>query len=266
VVRDALVLRSLRDRRRGLIGWSAGLGVLVAIQMAVYPTVRDSEAGWEDAVASFPEVLREILRITDYTSENGYLATELMSFVVPFVFLGLGASWGSRLTTDDEESGAADLILGLPISRAAYFASRLVAATAAVCLTGLAFVVALAIGGRMLSMSVPIVRFIDAGVTVACVGMFSMSIAGLAGASSGRRGIAMATSMSVGVGLFVLYSLAPLVEILDRLEVVNPWAWTVGSDPLTTGLDGAGIGATLVVSTGLLASAGWVFGRREIRG
>jgi len=96
------------------------------VQMSVYPTVRDSTADWEQATESFPESFREILRIEDYTTPAGYLSTELMTFVIPLIFIGLGVGWGARLTTEDEESRTADIILSMPISRYDYFAARLV--------------------------------------------------------------------------------------------------------------------------------------------
>lgn len=263
---DPIVGGSLRERRRGLVGWSAGLVVLVAIQMAVYPTIRDSEAGWEAAVDSLPEVFREIFRITDYTSDAGYLSTELLSFLVPFVFVALGASWGSRLTSEDEESGVADIVLSLPITRSRYVASRCGAAVSAVCLVGTAFVAALAAGGRVLGMSIPLVRFAHVGAVEITVGIFFMAIAALAGALSGHRAVAMAVSVATGVAAFVLYSLAPLVDVLDRLEGANPWAWTVGTDPLGSGVDAAGIVGALGLAALMLVATWQVFLRRDIRG
>ncbi|MGA1650073.1 MAG: hypothetical protein ACO39Y_11840, partial [Ilumatobacteraceae bacterium] len=87
MILDAIIGRSLRDRWRSLVAWQIGLLALVTVQMAVYPTVRDTSTDWEGAVESFPEALREILRLEDYTSPTGYLSTELLSFVVPFIFM-----------------------------------------------------------------------------------------------------------------------------------------------------------------------------------
>ena len=139
---DHLFLKSLRDRRRGLIGWISGIVGLVAIQMAVYPTVRDSASDWGQATESFPEVMKEMFRITDYTSETGYLSTELLSFMVPFIFMGLGASWGSRLVAEDEEARTADVLFALPMSRRSILLTRASAAISALLMAATAFVVA----------------------------------------------------------------------------------------------------------------------------
>lgn len=124
MILDALIIKSLRDRWRSLLAWQTGLVALVTIQMSVYPTVRDTSSDWEGAVESFPEAFREILRLEDYTSPAGYLSTELPSFVVPFIFTTLGASWGARVTSEDEERGTADIVFSLPITRRGFLVSR----------------------------------------------------------------------------------------------------------------------------------------------
>lgn len=124
MILDALIINSLRDRWRSPLAWQTGLVALVTIQMSVYPTVRDTSSDWEGAVESFPEAFREILRLEDYTSPAGYLSTELLSFVAPFIFMTLGASWGARVTSEDEESGTADIVFSLPITRRGFLVSH----------------------------------------------------------------------------------------------------------------------------------------------
>lgn len=266
MIRDALLSKSLRDRRRGIIGWSLGIIGLVVVQMSVYPTVRDSSSGWESATESFPEVFREMFRITDYTSETGYLTTELMSFLVPFIFMGLGASWGSRLTTEDEENGTADIALGLPISRFDFVATRLAAAVTAIFASAACFVLSMIVGARLLDMSIGIDKFVHAGSVVAEVGLVSMSIAALIGSLTGHRGAALGGAMSSGIVAFVFYSLAPLVDFFDAVNPVNPWNWSIGNDPLATGLDLAEIGLELGLCAVLVTGAIWAFRRRDIVG
>lgn len=266
MLRDVLLLKSLRDRRRGLIGWSLGIITLVTVQMSVYPTVRDSESGWESATESFPEVFREIFRITDYTSEVGYLSTELMSFMIPFIFMGLGASWGSRLTTDDEENGTADIVLGLPISRRDFVVTRVVAAVSALVLSATCFVVSMIVGGRILDMSIAVDKFVHSGLVATEVGLISLSIAALIGSLTGHRGVALGGAMSFGVVAFVFYSLAPLVDFFDAIGPVNPWKWSIGSDPLNTGIGPGEVAPSIGASLVLVALAAWFFDRRDIVG
>ena len=261
-----LVHKSLADRRRGLLGWVTGIVGLVAIQMAVYPTVRDSASDWGQAAESFPEVMQDIFRITDYTSETGYLSTELLSFMVPFIFMGLGASWGSRLVAEDEEAGTADILFALPLRRRSILGARAAAGLTALLLCAGVFVISLAVGARVLDMSIPLGHFVNAGLMVFEVGLVSFGIAALVGTSSGHRGVGLGVAMGSTIALFVLYSLAPLVAIFERINPYNPMQWTLGSDPLVEGFHADTFAYVISwLALGLVATAR-MLDRRDIAG
>lgn len=237
MIRWPLVGAALRDHRRGMAGWTLGLVALVVVQLSVYPTIRDSSEGWSSLTEQFPEVFKEMFRIADYASESGYLSTELFSFVVPFMFAAIGATWGARLATEDEENGTADIVLSLPVERHEYLVSRLVAAVAALCLSGFGFVATLAVGARILDMSIAVSRFVVATVVLVFVGLVFMSFALVLGAWTGRKAIALGVTTGLVIATFIAYSLAPLVGWLDALGPFNPMQWTIGSQPLLDGFD-----------------------------
>lgn len=244
-----LLVKSLRDHLRGIIGWSLGVVVLVTIQLSVYPSIRESSADWNQIIDTFPDAIKQMLRMVDYGSEAGYLGAELMSFVVPFIFMGLGASWGSRMTTEDEEHGTADVLYSLPISRRSLLITRLGAGFVALLLTTAAFFLSVAIGTRLLDFSLGLRVYAAASLTLFLMGSFVMAVAAVMGASTGTRAMSLGVSMSVAVALFVAYSLAPLVNFFDVINPYNPVQWTLGSMPITTGFHWGYIGnvVTLVV-------------------
>lgn len=261
-----LYKKSLRDHARGIIGWTSGIVAIVVIQLSVYPTVRDSSAGWSKVTDSFPEAFKEIFRMTDYTSEAGYLSTELLSFVVPFIFIGMGCSWGARIATEDEEKGAADIALGLPISRSSYLVTRMMSALTVLLIAGTAFFTSLSVGARMLEMSISLSRFAIASLCLTLLATLMLGIASSLGALSGRRSLALGVSMSVAIAAFIAYSLAPLVDFLDPATTFNPMQWTIGTQPLTQGLDVGYTVAIIVVSAAFFGSSFRFFERRDIAG
>lgn len=262
--RKPLFVKSLRDHVRGIIGWIGGIVLIVVVQLSVYPTIRDSAAGWSELTKSFPEALQEIFRMSDYGSERGYLTTELLSFIVPFIFIGLGCTWGARLTTEDEESGSADIALALPISRSTYVATRMSAVGFVLLLAGASFFGTLTIGARMLQMSIPIRDFAISGAVLTLLAFVFSALATMIGALTGRRTIALGISMATAIAMFILYSLAPLVDFFQPLLKFNPIQWTLGSQPLTDGVDAAYIAWTLTVSIALAILTFVFYQRRDI--
>ena len=263
---NALFIKSIRDHLKGVFGWMFGVVALVVLQLSVYPTVRSSSEGWSALIDEFPDVIKEIIRITDYTSEAGYISAELLSFLVPFIFISLGCMWGARLTTEEEELGTADILLSLPISRSSVVLTRFVAATTVLFSISLAFLITLMIGARLLDMSIPVSRFLAGTLSLLSLGFLMETIAAAIGAFTGKRNVALGISMSIAIALFVLYSLAPLVDLFDVINPINPFQWTIGSMPMTKGVNLSGLVWVLLVIAPSSVATYYFYGKRDIAG
>lgn len=260
----ALLIKSWFDHRRGTLGWMAGIVGLVALQMSVYPSIRDSATDWSNLTDSLPEVFREMLRVTDYASETGYLSAELFSFTIPLIFVGIGMTWGARNGTEEEADGTADILYGLPLRRRFFLLSDTLSGAVTVLAQTAVFSVALIVGARMLDMSISVARLIQAPVACGLVGVVFLAIANTVGAATGRKSVALGITTFLAIALFVAYSLAPLVDFFDALLPYNPFRWTIGTTPLTVGLD---IGQTLIAmsfSSALLTISAFLFERRDV--
>lgn len=232
-----LFRKAWRDHRRGFLGWLTGVIGITVIQLAVYPSIRDSRADWSEAIDQFPEAFQKIFRMTDYTSEIGYLSTELFALTIPLLFIGMGASWGSRATAEDEEAGTADILLSLPVSRSSVIITRLFTMiTAQLALAGVLFAT-LAVGTRVLNLGIPLHRYMEASIVMTLIGTIFGVFALVFGALTGHKGAALGYSIGFAIALFVLYSLAPLVEAFDSVLRFNPLQWTIGSQSLAEGID-----------------------------
>ena len=56
-----LLFKTFRDHVRGIAGWVSGIVALIAVQLAVYPTVRDTTSRVTDFADAFPEAFKKIL-------------------------------------------------------------------------------------------------------------------------------------------------------------------------------------------------------------
>ena len=261
---SALLRKSLRDHMRGIIGWAIGVAGIIAIQMSVYPTVRSSAADWSTLTDTFPEVFRKILRMSDYTSETGYLSTELLSFVIPFIFIGLGSSWGARLTSEEEELGTADILMSLPVTRRSIVFTRFCASSLVLIVISALMAISLAIGGRLLDLSIALRFYVATAFVLFLLGWMSMAVAAAVGTFTGKRGVALGASLSMALFTFVLYSLAPLVGFLNDINPANPFQWTIGSTPLSSGVSvGYSCLAVLVTAIGVTLTF-VLFERRDL--
>lgn len=260
----ALLTKSWRDHWRGIASWAGGLIAIAAIQLWVYPSIRESSEGVSEMIESLPQALQEVFRMTDYTSGAGYLNVELFSFMVPLILIAVGVTWGAAATADEERRGTADILLSLPVSRARVIVTKMIAT--AVVLLGLCVVLTatLAIGTRLVDIDVPLANLFAASFSCALLGMLYASIGFLIGALVGRPGIATGAGFALAIAAFVLYSLAPLVDTFDAVTPVNPFQWALGFDPMVNGLAVSNIGWLVGSSIVLLAASVLAFNRRDI--
>lgn len=260
-----LVSRVLRDRRKGILGWATGIVGIIAIQVSVYPTIRESQQGWSELTKQFPEAFQKIFRMSDYTSVSGYLSTELFSFVLPLIFVGVGATWGARAAAEEEEDGTADVLMSLPVTRRSLLLSRTTAALGVLVTLASLAVVALRAGTAVFDMSIGTVDLVNSALALLLLGSVFAVLALAVGAATGRRGIALGTSIATAIASFVFYSLAPLVGTFDAILPLNPFQWTLGNSPLIDGLDPWYSFVAITVTAAMAVLAVAAFDRRDIR-
>ncbi|NDG09892.1 MAG: hypothetical protein EB112_04265, partial [Actinobacteria bacterium] len=128
----ALYVKTWRDHWRTLLAWSLTLIALISIQMSIYPSISENKEALQGFLESYPEAIRKIFRMQDYTSGPGFLSTELYSMMIPLVLIAVGGTWGAAATAEEEDEGTADLLLTLPISRSRILISKMFAAISVV--------------------------------------------------------------------------------------------------------------------------------------
>jgi len=260
----ALWLETWRDHWRSMAGWALGLIALVAVMMAVYPSIKSTSASMEAYIQAMPEAFRAMFRLTDYSSGPGYLAAELFSFMVPMVFIGVGVTWAAAATAGEEQAGTADLLLALPVSRDRVIITRLLALVAA--MVGLALVmwVALVVGSAAADLTVDGMGLLAASVVSALLGCLFAALALLVGALTGRRGAAMGVAIAAAIAAFLIYTLGPLVDWMEGAVRYTPFEWAYGNEPLRNGFDAGYAALTVGLTVALSVAAAVAFRRRDL--
>lgn len=261
----SIALRTFAEHWKSTLAWALTALALIAIQLSVYPSIANSGEGIEALLEAFPDAYKEIFRMEDYTSGAGYLGTELFSLVIPFIFIAIGATWGAGHTASEEERGTADLLFTLPITRSTVLVSKTVATVVTVVLIGALMVTALAIGSRVVDLDVSFGGLIAATLSSMLLGLLFCGLSLLVGVLTGKKGAALGAATGAAVILFLLYSLAPLVESLNWVTPINPFDWMLDGRPLSNGLQVAGCTKLAVTALIFHAAAMWQFSGRDVR-
>lgn len=228
-------LKSLRDRRHGLLGWSLGIALLVLTESLIWPSFRDApDIG--RLLESYPDYLKRLFDVSAMTSGLGFINAELYTLLLPALFLVHAIGHGARLVAGEEEGGTLDVLLVSPLSTRRILLEKALALVSSVLVLGLALYVA------TLACSWAVGLGIGPGATFeGCLSMvllgteFGLLALGV-GAATGRRSLAVAVPAAAAVAAYVLYVAGLLVEGVDPWQHLSPMEQALASGPLGGGL------------------------------
>jgi ABC-2 type transport system permease protein len=261
---SALFTKTLRDRRRGFLGWAAGLGGVALMYAAFYPSVKDSAADFTRYLQQLPEALKSVLG-ADFTSPAGYLRSETFSALGPILFLVFAIGTGSRTIAGEEEAKTLDLLLSTPIRRSQLLADTWLAmVVAGAGLAGVLFLT-LALAGPAFDLSVPLANLGAACVMLWLLGLAFGSISLALGCITGHRAVANGVTGALATIAYVVNALAASVDALAFIRPLSPFRWYLDPDPLVHGLTVANVAVLGGIALAALAVAWFAFERRDLQ-
>jgi beta-exotoxin I transport system permease protein len=256
--------RTLRDQRRALVWWSVGIGLVVVMYAAFYPSIKDNADQFTSYMRDLPKAVRDLLGGADIASPEGYLMSEVFAFLGPVLLLVYAIGAGARGIAAEEERGTLDLLLSTPLRRRRVVADKFVAmALATLLLAVVAWLVTLLVGPAFdLTVSFE-------GLSAAFLNLFLMalafgSIALAVGAATGGRGLAVGVASGAALLTFLLRTFASSVSWLEPYRVFSPFYYYTGHDPLRAGFHLTDPLVLASISLVALAVALATFERRDL--
>jgi beta-exotoxin I transport system permease protein len=241
---------------------SAGVG-LIAVMVAVgalFPSV-----GHTIGRLNVPKSVSNLLGGGDYGTITGWFRSEIAAIYGPLVIGALAITGASTSTAGEEEDRILGLVLAHPITRPRLIAAKAAAIAAIVVVIAFAtwtgLIVGVAVGGGGITLG----HITALAVQLAFFGLATGAVALALGAGTGRRSLATGAAAAVGIGGWLINSFAPLVSALDWLKYISPFYYYAGHDPLTQGVDVAGLIVLGVVSLVLTALGMVGIARRDLR-
>jgi ABC-2 type transport system permease protein len=255
-------LKSLRDQRRGLLGWSIGIVLLVGLEAALWPSIRDMP-GFEEFLANYPEAMRKLFNLEEFTSGTGFLNVELYSAMLPILFLVFGIGRGARLVAGEEEAGTLEVLLVTPVSPMSLVLHKAAALATAVAALGVTLCVTVAVVSPVFGLGIGLADAATGSLALVLLGIEFGWLALAVGAVTGRRAVAIGVAATAAVGAYVLYVAGQLVESVKPWQPLSPFQQALEGGPLGAGLPVRYAWMALAAVV-VLAAALPVFDRRDI--
>jgi ABC-2 type transport system permease protein len=254
---------AVRRRRRAPLTWGLPLGLMAAMIVAVFPSIRSS-AQLDELIKAYPDALKEAFGISDasFSSISGYLAAEIFSMIAPFTAAAFMVHVIVTGVSAAERRGVLDVMLSAPVRRRQLLAGHLAGGASA--LLG----IAAAVGAVTQAAAVAAGVHLAVGDTLAGVlnlwplGFFAGGVATLLAGIWRRPAAVAGGSAGVLVAMYLVEVLGKLSDTFAKVDAVS--AFHYYGSAIEDGLD-PGACATLVVAGVVLAVVGCVlFERRDV--
>lgn len=257
----AVLARGLADRRRAVLGYGIGLGLMILWVMALYPSV---EGELDDYVEAMPETMKSLFGLDDISNLAGFVHAEVFSMMGPLVFLALAVTTGAGTIAGEERDRILPLVLATGVGRGRVLLSKWVALALDLAAVAALSLVALLTGSVLAGGGIGFAAATTATLQMAALGLLFGTLALAVGAATGRKALASGVAVGAALATYLIDALANLVGWLEPAQVISPFHWYAPGNPLIDGASPGGL-ALLAGFTGLLvALAVTSFDRRDV--
>lgn len=261
--------KTLFENRRSMIWWIIGYVALAAYLIAFFPTVRDSPAMQDLALAKL-DLLKGLLgSITSFGEPAGYMAGGLFSLMLPLMLLFFTVPLGANAIGGEEERKTIDMLLANPISRSRVVLEKFAAMTLLTIVLAAVMLLAFGLGGPgvgLIGDALTIGHLIAGLLSSVLLGLFFGTLALAVGAATGSRTIALSVAAALALINYLVKSMASTVESMATLQKALPmyYYWSDERSPLVYGLNWAHAGVLVAGIVVFLAAALITFNRRDV--
>lgn len=263
-MRRSVYLKSLRDQRRGLLGWSIGMVALVLLESALWPSISET-GGMQDIVENYPEALRELFDLDAFGTGTGFLNVELFSMLLPILFLVFAIGRGAKAIAGEEERGTLEVLMVTRISPVRLMLEQAAVLVTAVFALGVVLCVAVVVFSAVFGLEVTIGSAVTGALSMVLIGIEFGLLALAIGAATGHRVLAATVTAVFAVAAYVLYVASKLVEAVRPWGPLSPFHQAIEGGPLGAGLPAA-YGWLLLAGALVLLAGLPIFDRRDIAG
>jgi ABC-2 type transport system permease protein len=262
---SSVYLKTLRDFRIAIFGWGVGIGLLIYVVLAAFPSLVTTPQA-RASLVTLAQGFSWLAQPVRVDTAGGYATFKYGPTILLIAIWALAA--GARVLRGEEEGGSMDVLLSQPEGRASVALQKLAAIWTALLAMGLLIALIVFAGAQAT----------HAGITFGDAALFALNLiltcavfAGIAlllSQFTQERGTASGLTGGLFVGFIVLDMVHRVFPNTDWVSQLSPVYYYNLSKPIVPGY-GANLGAmTVLLALTLLTSgiAVFLFVRRDIGG
>lgn len=260
---NSIYLKTLRDLRWQLIGWSLAIIGVVYLTMVLYPSF--SQNGIENIINSVPDSLKSFIgNVDDFKTIPGFIGQQIFGPNLYIVSLFMSILIYLSISANEESDGRLQNLLTFPVSRTSVYFQKYLAASTIVILASSSAALGLWLGLVSINETADLARLWQ---SVGCFALINLAYGALVfGAAffSGNRSLTVVIASAYTAASLLVTSLAPAVKNLDTISKGSLLHYYNNPQIMTNGIDGAHVVVLLTFIT-MAVFVGWFgFSRRNV--
>lgn len=212
-----LFLKTLRDKRFFILGWSLGLLILSYSVTILFPSFSGEIA--DELAKSIPAAMQGFVGELAYLKQvDTYLGSQIFEINVPLFTFVLAILLAVGLTVGEESKGQLRTLIALPISRRSVIAAKWLAMAVICAIASFAVAVGVYVGLLQIGETIDTVTLWS---LVAMLGLLTLAVATIVfgiGLATGSRALTLTIGVIAAAGSYLLTTFAQGVAALKDFE------------------------------------------------
>lgn len=259
-----IFLKTLRDKRKALLGWGLGILALSIWYDMLFKVVEGIDLSGMNKLMEM-EAMRGLFGgVYDLTTPVGWLAMEMLPLLGPIIFIAFTASFANSELAGEEERGTLDILLSGPISRSSFIIQKFSGMVVGTIFLGAVFWVSHIIGTSAAGMDISYLSLAQVSFSLVLLGLTFGSLALALGGLTGVRNLSVGLVSVVGFVSYLLNSMSEIVDALKPFRPASVFHYYDGAGVLQHGINFFDVGVLLAGILALLLVGLYGFKHRNI--
>jgi len=255
--------KSVMDRLPLTLVVGSFLGFMGLVLGPMFTSVRGSLGDFMDLMP--PELLAMVGGV-DMTTPEGWISGEMFSILAPAAVIYVAIASGAKAFAGEMEARSVGLLVANPVSRRHIGVDKAAAMLIHVGLASLLVATGIWLGIVLGELPIPIANLAAITLHMALLCAATGGLAMLIAVATGRRMLGLLLAAGAAFLAYLVSWFLPLLESLEPLTGLSPWYHFNGSDPLANGADWASLLILAALTTLTLWGSVVTFERRDLPG
>lgn len=222
----SIIKWSLIQRKISTIWWSVAILAFIFINMIFYPSFKNDAAELQKSFENLPDAAVQLFGgSTDFFSPVGFMNSQIFFLMLPMILGILAIALGAGLLAREEQDKTIESLLARPVSRTKLLQAKATAGVIILTVVSLVGLLTIIVTSKVVGLEISNGALIQAMFVCFLFALSLGSVAYLMTATGKARGASIGIAAFIGIGGYLVSSLAGTVSWLEFPSKLFPFEY-----------------------------------------